>query len=122
MFKTRLDTFGNEFGHVLNFETFLIFLKFLEGPTLHVARGNFFSKKLPQNMFKTILDNFGNVFGPFCNFYFFLIFSKFLDDSIEHWAKNNFQKNRPKTRLDTRERFWTILELWNFLIFSLNFF
>ena len=71
-------------------------------------------------MFKTILDNFGNDFGPFCNFYFFLIFSKFLDDSIEHWAKNNFQKNRPKTRLDTWERFWTILELWIFRHFFLE--
>ena len=68
MFKARLDTFGKDFGHFWNFETFLIFLKFLEGPTLHVTRGNFFSKKLPQNMFKTSLENFGNDFGPFCNF------------------------------------------------------
>ena len=27
MFKTRLDTFGNDFGDFCNFENFLIFLK-----------------------------------------------------------------------------------------------
>ena len=27
MFKTRLDTFDNDFGHFWNFESFLIFLK-----------------------------------------------------------------------------------------------
>ena len=27
MFKTRLDTFGNDFGHFRNFENFLIYLK-----------------------------------------------------------------------------------------------
>ena len=36
MFKTRLDTFGNDFGHFWNFETFLIFLKIFEDSTLHV--------------------------------------------------------------------------------------
>ena len=27
MFKTRLDTFGNDFGHFCNFEKFLIFFE-----------------------------------------------------------------------------------------------
>ena len=66
MFKTRLDSFGNDFGHFWNFENFLIFLKFFEDSTLHGTLGkNFFSKKLPQNMFKTRLDTFGNDFGHF---------------------------------------------------------
>ncbi len=30
MFKTRLDTFGNDFGHFWIFENFLIFLKIFE--------------------------------------------------------------------------------------------
>ena len=44
MFKTRLDTFGNDFGLFWNFEKFLIFLKiFVEDSTLkgHWAKQNF---------------------------------------------------------------------------------
>ena len=75
MLKTRLDTFGNDFGHFCNFEKFLIFLKIFEDSTLHgkLSKKNF-SKKLTQNMFKTRLDTFGNVFGHFCNFENILIF------------------------------------------------
>ena len=39
MFKTRLDTFGNDFGLFWNFEEFLIFLKILEDSTLHGTLG-----------------------------------------------------------------------------------
>ena len=75
MFKTRLDTFGNDFGLFWNFENFLIFLKFFEDSTLHGTLGkNFLPKKLPQNMFKTRLDTFGNGFEHFWNFETFLIF------------------------------------------------
>ena len=35
--------------------------------------------------------------------------------------KNFFKKKRPKTRLDTWERFLDILELWNFFDFFLQF-
>ncbi len=46
MFKTRLDTFGNDFGHFWNFEKFLIFLKIFEDSTVHGTLGkNFFRKK-----------------------------------------------------------------------------
>ena len=43
MFKTCLDTFGNDFGHFCNFEKFLIFLKIFEDSTLmeHWAKKNF---------------------------------------------------------------------------------
>ncbi len=43
MFKTRLDTFGNDFGHFCNFEKFLIFLKTSEESTLHgtLSKKNF---------------------------------------------------------------------------------
>ncbi len=66
MFKTRLDTFGNDFGHFCNFEKFLILLKISEDSTLHgkLSKKNF-SKKLTQNLFKTRLDTFGNDFGHF---------------------------------------------------------
>ena len=43
MFKTRLDTFGNDFGPFCNFENFLIFLKTSEESTLHgtLSKKNF---------------------------------------------------------------------------------
>ncbi len=43
MFKTRLDTFGNDFGLFCNFEKFLIFLKISEESTLHgtLSKKNF---------------------------------------------------------------------------------
>ena len=39
MFKTRLDTFGNDFGLFFNFEKFFIFLKIFEDSTLHGTLG-----------------------------------------------------------------------------------
>ena len=43
IFKTRLDTFGNDCGHFWNFESFLIFLKVFEDSTFmeHWAKKNF---------------------------------------------------------------------------------
>ncbi len=39
LFKTRLDTFGNDFGLFFNFEKFFIFLKIFEDSTLHGTLG-----------------------------------------------------------------------------------
>ena len=36
MFKTCLDTFGNDFGHFWNFENFLIFLKIFYKSLPHI--------------------------------------------------------------------------------------
>ena len=75
MFKTRLDTFGNTFGHFWNFENFLIFKKIFEDSTLHGTLGKkIFSKNSTQNKFKTRLDTLGYVFGHFWNFAISLIF------------------------------------------------
>ena len=96
MFKTLLDTFGNDFGHFCNFEKFLIFLKISEDSTLHgTLSKKKFRKKLTQNMFKTRLDTFGNDFGHFCNFEKFLIFLKISEESTLHGilSKKNFRKN-----------------------------
>ena len=46
MFKTRLDTFGNDFGLFWNFEKSLIFLKNFEDSTLHETVGK---KKFGKN-------------------------------------------------------------------------
>ncbi len=94
MFKTRLDTFGNDFEHFWNIENFLIFLKFFEDSTLQLGKKKF-SKKLLQNMFKTRLDTFGNDFEHFWNIENFLIFLKFFEDSTLHGTlgKKIFRKN-----------------------------
>ncbi len=69
MFKTRSDTFGNDFGHFWNFENFLIFLKIFEDSTLHGTLGKtFFFEKVTSKMFKTRLDTFGNDFLGFFGF------------------------------------------------------
>ena len=99
MFKTRLDTFGNDFGLFWNFEKCLIFLKNFEDSTLHETLGKKkIWKKLTQNMFKTRLDIFGNDFGHFCNFQKFFIILKIFEDSTFHGTlgkKNSktFRKN-----------------------------
>ena len=63
MFKTRLDTFGNDFGHFCNFEKFLIFFRFFEDSTLHGTLGKkkFFEKinaKHVQNTFEDFWERF----------------------------------------------------------------
>ncbi len=126
MFKTRLDTFGNDFGHFWIFENFLIFLKIFEDSTVHGTLGKiFFRKKLPQNMFKTRLDTFGNDFGHFWIFENFLIFLKIFEDSLDRpWntGQKIFSKKSPenmfKTRLDTfGNDFGHFRNFENFLIF-----
>ena len=66
MFKTRLDTFGNVFGHFCNFEKFWIFFENFRRIDPHGTLGKTkFSKKLTQNMFKTRLDILGTILGIF---------------------------------------------------------
>ncbi len=118
MFKTRLDSFGNDFGHFWIFENFLIFLKIFEDSTVHGTLGkNFFSKKSPENMFKTRLDTFGNDFGHFRNFENFLIILKIFEDSTLHGTLGKsfvFEKNTRKHVQNTFghfwERFWALLD------------
>ena len=95
MFKTRLDTFGNDFGHFCNFEKFLIFLKISEDSTLHGKLSKkSFRKKLTQNLFKTRLDTFGNDFGLFWNFEILIFFENFRRlDPPWNTEQKKFQKN-----------------------------
>ncbi len=96
MFKTRLDTFGNDFGLFWIFENFS-----KTRPSMEHWAKVLFSKKTPQNKFKTRLDTFGNDFGLF---WIFENFRRLTRPSMEHWAKI-FSKKSPenmfKTRLDT---------------------
>ncbi len=109
MFKTRLDTFGNDIGHFSIFENFLVFLKIFEDSTLHGTLGKkFFPKKLHQIMFKTRLDTFGNDFEQFSNFENFLVFLKISKNrpSMEQCAKNFFEKITRKHVQNTFGHFW----------------
>ena len=122
MFKTGLDTFENDFGHFWIFENFLIFLKFFKTRPSMEHGAVFLSEKKPQNLFKTSLDNFGNNSVLFRTFEFPLIFLRKLSMTPWNTGQKKFRKNYPKTRLDTWERFWTILELWIFRHFFLEIF
>ncbi len=120
MFKTRLDTFGNDFGHFWIFEIFLIFLKIFEDSLDRPwnTGQKFFSKKSPENMFKSRLDTFGNDFGHFRNFENFLIFLKIFEDSTLHGTLGKsfvFEKNTPKHVQNTFGHFWE--RFWAFLDF-----
>ncbi len=118
MFKTRLDNFGNDFGHFSIFENFLIFFENFRRLDRPWNTGqNFFSGKIPQNMFKTRLDTFGNDFGHFSIFENFLIFLKISKNrpSMEHWAKIFFGKITPKHVQNTFGHFWE--RFWAFFDF-----
>ncbi len=118
MFKTRLDTFGNDFEQFSIFGNFLIFFENFRriDPPWNTGQ-KIFLKKLPQNMFKTRLDTFGNDFGHFSIFENFLIFLKIFEDStpMEHWAKKFFEKYTPKHVQNTFGHLWE--RLWAFLEF-----
>ena len=122
MFKTRLDTFGNNFEHFWKFDIFLIFLKSLEDSTLHGKLGKNFPKNLPQNMFKTRLDTFGNNFRPFWIFeyVFFENFRK-LDPPWNTLNKIFSKKSPQNSSGHFCEQFWTFLEFWHFLSFFRKF-
>ncbi len=68
MFKTRLDTFGNDFEHFWNIENFLIFLKFFEDSTLHGTLGKFFFGKITP---KHVQNTFGHFWERFWAFFDF---------------------------------------------------
>ncbi len=109
MFKTRLDTFGNDFEQFSIFGNFLIVFENFRrlDPPWNTGQ-KIFSEKLPQNMFKTRLDTFGNDFGHFWNFENFLIFSKIFRRLDPPWntGQNFFRKNYPKT---CSKHVWTLL-------------
>ncbi len=66
MFKTRLDTFGNDFGHFRNFENFLIFLKNFDDSTLHRTLGKSFV--FEKNTRKHVQNTFGHFWERFWAF------------------------------------------------------
>ena len=109
MFKTRLDTFGNDFGHFWTFENFSTFLKTFRRLDPPWNTGQFFFRKLAP---KHVQNTFGHFWE---RFWAFLDFRKFFDffenisktrPSMEHWARKNFEKITPKT---CSKHVWTLL-------------
>ena len=90
MIKTRLDTFGNDFGQFRNFQSFLNFLNFFEDSTLHGTLGNkLFWKKFPKTHLD-IWERFWTILELWIFFWFFSwIFSKSLpqNSSPENWTQ-----------------------------------
>ena len=119
MFKTRLDTFENTFGHFWNFENiFCENFRKLDPPRNTGQKK--ISKSLPQNTFKTRLDSFANDFGHFWNFE--KKNWKIFENSTLHGTLGIkfFRKNHPITGLDTFGN--TFGQFWNFEnIFFENF-
>ncbi len=74
MFKTRLDTFGNDFGHFWIFETFLIFLKIFEDSTVHGTLGKKFFRK--NSKFQKCPKSFPKVSKRVLNMFLGCFFSK----------------------------------------------
>ena len=96
MFKTRVDTFGNDFGLFWNFDYFWVFWKLSKaGPSMEHG-AFFFSKKVPQNMFKRSLDNFGTILGIFAFLNFLWFFRKLSMTPWNTGQKNIFKKIAPK--------------------------
>ena len=108
MFKTRLDNFGNDFGHFWNFEIFLFFWKHLEDSTLHGTLGK---KTFRKNYLKTcskhvwtLLGTILGIFGILKTFDFLKIFRRL--DPTWNTGQKVFRKNYPKT---CSKQVWTFL-------------
>ncbi len=69
MFKTRLDTFGNDFGHFSIFENFLIFFENFRrlDPPWNTGQKFFFGKITPKH----VQNTFGHFWERFWAFFDF---------------------------------------------------
>ena len=109
MFKTRLDSYGNDFGFVWNFGKFFIFLEIFEDSTLHGTLGKkFFERKYPKTCSKHVWTFLGTILGFSAilkSLWFFWKFST-TRPSKEHRAKKRFRKKRLKT---CSTHVWTLL-------------
>ena len=118
MFKTRLDTFGNDFGYFCNLERFLIFFENFRriDPPWNTEQKNFekINPKPVQNKF----GHFWERFWAFLQFgKVFDFFLKIFEGStlMEHWAKKILEKINPKHVQNTFGHFWE--RFWAFFQF-----
>ena len=116
MFKTRLDTFGIDFGHFWYFEYFLFFFRKLSMNPWNNEQKNF-SKKIALRHVWTLLETIKSNLWILMFFWMFWKFSK-ARPSMEHWAKLFFGKIAPK-HVQSKfrqnwEQFWAFLDFWIF--------
>ena len=123
MFKTRLDTFGNDFVQLWNFEKILIFWKHFEDSTIHGTLGkNFFRKKYPKTCSKhvwTIWERFWAFLEIWKICSFFTKTFRRLDTPWNTGQKIFSKKITPKT---CSKHVWTVFgnefgHFWKFEIF-----
>ena len=117
MFKTRLDTFGNDFRLFWNFENSLFFWKFSKTRPPMENWAKVFRKNCPKTRSELVwilLGTILGIFGILNIFWFFWKFSR-TRPSMESWAKI-FRKNRHKTCSKHIWTLWgTILGIFGFL-------
>ena len=108
IFKTRLDSFGNDCGQFWNFESFLICLKIFEDSTLHRTLGKkIFEKITPkyvQNTFGQLWETFWVCLEFWKIFDFFENFRRL--DPPWNTGQKFFRKKYPKT---CSKHVWTFL-------------
>ena len=117
LFKPRLNTFGNDFGHFWNFEIFLIFLKIFEVSSLHGALGlKIFRKNCPKTCSKHFWILLGTVLCVFgWNFENFLIFFEKFRRLDTPWKTGQkfFEKFAQKPVQNTFGFFWNgLVRFW----------
>ena len=107
LFKTRWDTFWNEFGHFWNLETFFFWKFSKTRPTMEHWAKSFF-EKITLKQLQNTFGHFWERFWAFLEFWNFFLFLKIFEDSTHHGTlgKKFFRKKHPKT---TSKHVWTLL-------------
>ena len=120
MFKTRFDTFGNDFGNFWNFSIFLIFWNHFKDSTLHGTLGKKIFEKFTPKHVQNVFRHFWERFWAFLEFWKIFDFLKTFRRLDTPWNTEQiiFQKNYPKAcskHVWTNwERFWAFFEFWKF--------
>ncbi len=99
LLKTRLDTFGNDFGHFWNFEIFRFFWKFSKTrPSREHGAKKIFRKICPKTCSKHVCTLLGTILGIYGTLNVFVFSENFpsLDPPWNSGRKLSFQKKAPK--------------------------
>ena len=119
MFKTFLDTFGDDFGHFWNFDVFQTFLKFFEVSSLHGKLGKSFQKYRPKTCSKHIWTILGSILGIFVILRIFRLFSKLRSLEPPWNTGQKFLLEKFAAKHARSKHIWIRLEMifgyfWNF--------
>ena len=123
MFKTRLDTFENDFGQFWNLDNFLIFFWTFSKPDPPWNTGQFFfQKKCHKTCSKQIWTILGTILGFFAILNFLWFFCKNFRWLHGTLGKKIFEKIAPKHVWTLGNDFGQVLNFEFFPAFSLKFF